>query len=68
MALDDFLKRPATKQDLIILGIALWLTESGQGEKGLEAIQAKVRGLLGAAEEKKDTGAAGKEEPAASSK
>jgi hypothetical protein len=49
VGIEDFLKRPATKQDLIILGLALWLTESGQGEKGLEAIQAKVRGLLGAA-------------------
>jgi hypothetical protein len=49
MGIEDFLKRPATKQDLIILGIAMWLTESGQGEKGIEAIQSKVRGLLGAA-------------------
>lgn len=50
MGIEDFLKKPATKQDLIVLGIALWLTESGQGEKGIEAIQAKVRSLIGVKE------------------
>lgn len=49
MAIEDFLKKPATKQDLIVLGIAMWLCDSGQGEKGIAAIQEKVRGLLNAA-------------------
>lgn len=50
----EFLKKPASKQDLIVLGIAMWLADSGQGEKGVAAIQGKLRDLLGA-EEKKET-------------
>ena len=46
--------KPATKKDLIThlvaLGVAMWLVDSGEGAKGLEAIQQKARALLGAAE------------------
>ena len=52
MPLEDFtgwLKRPASKQDLLALGIALWLLDSGKGEDALDAVRDKVRGLLGAA-------------------
>lgn len=50
--------KPATKKDLIYQGIALviagWLLDSGEGAKGLEAVQSKVRALIGAAPEKKE--------------
>jgi hypothetical protein len=64
MALFEWSDKPATKKDLIThlitLGVALWLVDSGEGAKGLEALQSKVRGLLNAApaEEKKPDEAA----------
>jgi len=62
MALFEWSDKPATKKDLIThlitLGVALLLVDSGEGAKGLKALQSKVRGLLNAAETpKKDESA-----------
>ena len=56
--IEDFLKRPASKQDLILAVAALWLMDSGTGAKGLEAAQEKIRGLLGAAKQEEKPEAA----------